>query len=400
MILRFATCELDTGRLSLTCDGQVIAVEPQVFDLIRLLAENPDRLVTKDEIIAVVLNGRIVSEGAISARIASARKVVGDNGNDQKIIRTIQRRGLQMVAPVTRHHTGQDENQPLAPAAGAAAHSRIRYVSGQAGMRLAYMVQGEGTPVVRIDAPGWNIESERSSPIWRDTADWLSDHHRQLRFSFLWPEVTNGDPAPIDFNALAKDVETVADAAGFDRFAIITESGGIHAGLRFAARHPERVSRMVIHGGYVEGRSRRTGTESTQDIFRHLIDQGWQKETAHIGASFMMAYFPEGPLDAIVDGARIFQEAVPRETELLLRDAINTVDNGPLLSQVTCPVLVVHARHDAVHPVSEARKLAEGLPDAELWILDTANSLQLAHHPLWEDYKAGLLEFLGRDTAD
>ena len=73
-------------------------VAPQVFDLLQLLAENPDRVVTRDEIIEGVWGGRIVSESAISARIASARKAVGDSGKSQSVIRTVQRRGLQFVA--------------------------------------------------------------------------------------------------------------------------------------------------------------------------------------------------------------------------------------------------------------------------------------------------------------
>lgn len=154
---------------------------------------------------------------------------------------------------------------------------------------------------------------------------------------------------------------------------------------------------MVIHGGYVQGRSRRTGTDSAEDVFRHLIDQGWQKETAQIGAAFMLPYFPEGPIEAISEGAKIFQDAVSRETELAMRDLMNEIDSSEFLPKVTCPVLVIHGRHDTVHPVSEARKLAEGLPDAELWIMETANHLPVAGHPLWEEYFSGLLEFLLRD---
>ena len=112
MILRFANCELDLDRQCLIRDGQSIAVEPQVFDLVRLLAENSDRLVTRDEIVERVWDGRIVSDGAISARIASARKAVGDNGTDQKVIRTIQRRGLQMAVPVVIEDTAEQGSKP------------------------------------------------------------------------------------------------------------------------------------------------------------------------------------------------------------------------------------------------------------------------------------------------
>ena len=100
MIYRFTDCELDTASQRLRRGGSEIAIEPQVFDLLRLLVENPLRLVTRDEIVDVVWDGRIVSESAISARIAAARKAVGDDGKRQEVIRTHHRRGLEFVALV------------------------------------------------------------------------------------------------------------------------------------------------------------------------------------------------------------------------------------------------------------------------------------------------------------
>jgi DNA-binding winged helix-turn-helix (wHTH) protein/pimeloyl-ACP methyl ester carboxylesterase len=395
MILRFSDCELDTDRQLLSRGGQPVPVEPQVFDLIRLLAENPERLVTRDEIVEVVWGGRAVSESAISARIASARKAVGDDGKRQAVIRTVQRRGLQMAMPVAAGTLNKPELGSTRPVS--AASGRLRYVPGRGGERLAWMVHGEGSPVVRVDAAGWSIEGEQTSPVWRETAGWIGSHYRQLRYSTLNPGHCDDGPPRIDFDAMAEDIGTVAEAAGFERFAILTESGGVHHALPFAALNPGRVTRMVIHGGYVEGRARRSGTESTDDIFRHMIDKGWQADTAQIGAAFMLPYFPEGPFEAILDASRIFQAANTRDTELAIRDAVNNADCSGLLQQVTCPVLVVHGRHDAVHPVSEARRLVEGLPDAELWIMETANHLPVAGHRLWEEYTAGLLDFLARD---
>ena len=93
MILRFADCILDTDRRSLSRGGAQVAVQLQVFELIHLLVKNPERVVARDEIVQTVWDGRIVSESAISSRIASAREAVGDDGRRQAVIRTVQRRG-------------------------------------------------------------------------------------------------------------------------------------------------------------------------------------------------------------------------------------------------------------------------------------------------------------------
>ena len=95
MIYRFADCELDTERYELHACGVSKPVEPQVFDLLRYLVENRDRTITKEELYKAIWQERIVSESALSSRIKAARQAVGDNGHEQKIIRTLHGRGFQ-----------------------------------------------------------------------------------------------------------------------------------------------------------------------------------------------------------------------------------------------------------------------------------------------------------------
>ena len=100
MIYRFGGFELDVARVELRADGASCPVEPQVFALLALLVENRDRLVTKDEIIEKVWDGRIVSDAAVASRVKSARKAIGDDGKNQRLIRTVQRRGFRFVGDV------------------------------------------------------------------------------------------------------------------------------------------------------------------------------------------------------------------------------------------------------------------------------------------------------------
>lgn len=386
---RFANCILDDARLTLTRGGAPVALEPRVFDLIHLLVRNAGDLVTRDRLIEEVWQGRIVSESAISACIAAARRALGDDGKAQAVIRTVARRGLMLVAEVATSAPEPSLSEPPAIV------QRLRHLSGNHGESIVYAVNGTGPPLLRVDAPAWDIEAEWNTHCWRDATEALAQFYRVARFTRR--DFGKGhDGAPrIDYDAMAEELALVADAVGFDRFAIFSQSGGVHAALRFAARYPARVSRLVIAGGYVEGRSRRSGTEVADDAFRHLVAEGWRAEAEGIGAAFMLAYLPEGPLEAIMAAARNFQDSVSKETELALRDAINTVDNGPLLPQIRCPTLIVHARHDAVHPLSEARKLAAGIADAELLVLDTANHLPLPGNPSWDVFVSAFRDFLG-----
>ena len=103
MIYRFAHFELDVGRVELRAGGVAVAVEPQVFALLRFLIENRSRVVTKDEIVEKIWNGRFVSDSAISSRVKSARQVIGDDGRAQALIRTVHGIGFAFAADVTAH---------------------------------------------------------------------------------------------------------------------------------------------------------------------------------------------------------------------------------------------------------------------------------------------------------
>jgi DNA-binding winged helix-turn-helix (wHTH) protein len=109
MTFVFAGNELDPRRQELRRGGKVVHVEPQVFDLLTFLIRNHDRIVSKDEILDAVWDGRIVSEAALSSRINAARKAIGDNGNDQIFIRTFHKRGFRFVGEVTEVPDGGAE---------------------------------------------------------------------------------------------------------------------------------------------------------------------------------------------------------------------------------------------------------------------------------------------------
>jgi TolB-like protein len=104
----FADHTLDTDRRELRRSGEPIPVEPQVFDLLVFLLRNRDRVVSKDDLIAAVWGGRIVSDSTMTSRINAARKAVGDSGRDQKLIRTIARKGLRFVGAVRTPPSGTE----------------------------------------------------------------------------------------------------------------------------------------------------------------------------------------------------------------------------------------------------------------------------------------------------
>ena len=384
----FADCILDDATCVLMRAGVPVAVEPQVFDLLLLLAQNADRVVTKDEIIDAVWGGRIVSESAISARIAAARKAVGDDGKRQSVIRTVARRGLQMSAELTTK--APETGEQLATTAKT---QRIRYTKNARGHSVAYAVTGSGPPVVRVGYQLTHLEEEWTAKVDRPFFDRMSARHTLIRFDPAGVGLSEPAPVDVDLDTQAEDILAVADAAGVDQFAILTHSGGVLTGVRAAVRAPSRVTRLVIMGGYVDGRMRRH-SDPEPDAIRAMLAEGWDSKDSAFATAFMMTYFPEGPLDAVMDYVRITTTSCPRDQALQIRDAINSDSIAEYLAQVECPTLVVHSRYDGVHPLSEARKLATNIPNAELVVMETANLIPLPGQSEWPRMMQTVFDFL------
>ena len=108
MIYTFEDFSLDTDRQELLRGKNRIAVEPQVFDLLHYLVRNRDRVVSKDDLIAAVWKGRIISESTLTSRITAVRHAIADRAEDQRLLRTIARKGLRFIGEV------QEEKGPAA----------------------------------------------------------------------------------------------------------------------------------------------------------------------------------------------------------------------------------------------------------------------------------------------
>jgi DNA-binding winged helix-turn-helix (wHTH) protein len=100
LLCSFEEFSLDTARRELRRSGTLISLQPQVFDVLEYLIRNRERVVSKDDLLATVWDGRIVSESTVSTRINAARRAVGDNGEEQRLIRTTYGKGIRFVGAV------------------------------------------------------------------------------------------------------------------------------------------------------------------------------------------------------------------------------------------------------------------------------------------------------------
>src|SRR5262245_38158929 len=160
---------LDPARRVLRRGAELIEVEPQVFDLLLHLIRNRDRVVSKDDLLGTIWQGRIVADSTISSRIAAARRAVGDSADRPLLIRTIARRGIRFVGEVGEV-TGPEAAAPAMEVAramiGASPHQNVTFCRTGDGVNLAVATSGNGPPLVK--AANWlnHIEFDWQSPVW------------------------------------------------------------------------------------------------------------------------------------------------------------------------------------------------------------------------------------------
>src|SRR5262245_34425271 len=214
---QFGDYALDAGRRELKQRGALVAVEPQVFDLLVYLVQNRDRVVSKDDLLEAVWGGRIVSESTLTSRINAARKAVGDSGEQQAVIRTVARKGIRFVGAVRETDVLAATANHAAPAAGSLRQD-IHFCIAPDGVRIAYAEVGRGPPLVKT--ANWlnHLEYDWQSPVWKHLLHALAANHRLIRYDGRGNGLSDWEVADISFEAFVRDLESVVEATGLERF--------------------------------------------------------------------------------------------------------------------------------------------------------------------------------------
>lgn len=388
----FADCELDTLSHTFSCQGEPVSLEPQVFDLLHLLADRAGQLVSKDELVEVVWDGRIVSDATISARINAARSAVKDNGKDQRVIRTVARRGFEMVADVT--------SQAESIGGQSAERSQtIRYASSADGANIAWSSVGEGPPVLFASHHLSHLEQDWRSGLLRSIFDALAENHRLIRYDIRGSGLSDPIRPGDRFDQHVEDMRAVADAADLESFAIVAVLQAAAVATRFSRLHPERVSRLVIQNGYARGRAMRAEAvvEAENDPFITLLKSGgWGDPDNGFMRAWATMALPMASFDETTELIELIAHAGSAEDALVQRQIIDKLDVVEDLPHARAPTLVIHARMCPIHPVTEGRRVAAGIPGAEFVEIDSSNTFPIASDPTFHEIMANTLEFLDR----
>jgi len=277
----------------------------------------------------------------------------------------------------------------------------IRYTKSSDGARLAWTSIGAGPPLVR--ASNWltHLEYDLDSPVWRHWIRFYAAHFRCVRHDERGCGMSDWEVADLSFPRWIEDLEAVITAAQLDEpFALIGISQGASTAITYAVRHPERVSHLILYGGYARGWALRADEEGLRRYraIVELVQLGWGKDNPIFRHLFTSRFVPGGSDEQL----RWFSELCARTTTPAIASRLLAtradVDVRALLPQVRVPTLVLHARADEVTPLEESRYLASEIPGAELVLLESKNHVLLEHEPAWARFQQEVLRFTGRSA--
>lgn len=372
----FGTYRLHPARRELTTlGGRIVPLTPKAFDALCYLVEHPGAPVAKKALMKVLWPNVIVDENTLSQAISAVRHALGDKAQSPHYIATLPGRGFQFVAPV-RAHEGSVTAAPAGASRTGSPRQTIRFCTTPDGVRLAYAISGEGSPLVRASHWLTHLEYDWESPIYRHLLHGLSSRHQLIRYDHRGNGLSDWDVPELSLDTFVTDLETVVDASGVQRFALLGMSMSVAVATAYAVRHPQRVSHLILHGGYASP----FGSPEDAEAIARLFREGWGRSNPAVRQMMTTTLIPDSTLEEQQALNELQGLCASPENAGRITMAIFSMNVESLLSRIEVPTLVTHSRGDSV-PLECGRRLAAAIPGARFVVLESRNHALLEHDP-------------------
>jgi pimeloyl-ACP methyl ester carboxylesterase len=279
----------------------------------------------------------------------------------------------------------------------------IHFCQTRDGVQLAYSQMGQGRPLVKTGNWMTHLEFDFETPIWRPLYGELSRNHTFIRYDARGNGLSDREVPEVSFEDFVDDLEAVVDAAGIDRFALLGISQGCAVSIAYAVRHPDRVSHLILFGGYAVGWKKRARTEAEKEAGEAMLTLmriGWGQENPAFRQMFTSQFIP-GATKEQADWFNELQRISSSPADAVRNFLANgEVDVTSLLSQVKVPTLVMHSRQEARVPFEAGRRMAAGIPGARFVPLESRNHLILENEPAFARFLEEIRSFLDPNIRD
>jgi pimeloyl-ACP methyl ester carboxylesterase len=279
----------------------------------------------------------------------------------------------------------------------------IRFCTAPDGVKLAVGSYGGGPPLVRAATWLTHVEHDATNPLTRHWCEELSRSNRYVVYDGRGCGLSDRDPRDVSPDAWLSDLETVVDGMGLARFPLLGMSMGAPIAVAYAVKHPERVSRLLLFGGfhraYFSAKNPDPRVLEEADVLLKSARLGWGTGNAALRQVFVAKFLgeaTEAQRQAFDERQRLTSS--PEMAERYLR-AMFALDVKDLAPRVSCPTLVFHCRGDQLIFFEQGRKLAALLPGARFVPLESKNHIPFADEPAWHTFVAEARAFLAAEGA-
>jgi pimeloyl-ACP methyl ester carboxylesterase/DNA-binding CsgD family transcriptional regulator len=276
----------------------------------------------------------------------------------------------------------------------------IRFARSADGVGIAYARHGTGPPLLIDSCWLSHLQFDWQSPVWRHYLDELGKIATVIRYDERGHGLSDRAVTDHSLEARVSDLEAVADDAGLDRFALLAMAQGGPVAIEYAARHPERLTRLIFYGSHPGTKAPSTPEEI--ELFaamQALIKVGWARPTSEFRRVFTSLMIPGATEEQMRWVDDLQRMAVDAETALLARAQRQVTDSSARMSELDLPTLVIHSRGDQMQEFQRARELAAGIRGARLVALESDNHIVLADEPAWPVFLREVTEFLAADRS-
>jgi pimeloyl-ACP methyl ester carboxylesterase/DNA-binding CsgD family transcriptional regulator len=262
---------------------------------------------------------------------------------------------------------------------------------------------GRGPPLLRTAHWLSHVEQDARSPVWIHWLEALSQGHTYIRYDQRGCGLSDRSPPSNSFEAWIEDLEAVVEAQGLKRFQLFGMSQGGAIAIAYAARHPERVSRLVLFGAYAKGVLRREVSEQVREeaeTLIKLIRLGWGRDNPAFRQVFTSQFIPDGTREQHQWFNDLERISASPENAASIVEALYQIDVSTDAARLDVPTLVMHSRNDARVPFEEGRQLAATIPSARFIPLDSRNHVLLPDEPAWKQFLDEFRSFLKDADSD
>lgn len=278
----------------------------------------------------------------------------------------------------------------------------IHFCIAPGNVRIAYATSGTGPPLVKTAHWLTHLEYDWDSPVWRHWLTALSSRHTLIRYDQRGCGLSDRTVADFSHQAQVADLEAVVDQLGLTRFPLLGLSGSGAVAVRYALRHPDRVTQLILYGCYLRGRFRRPGTRPKEEAaaLQNIMQVGWGRDNPAFRQVYTTLFMPDGTPEQIRWFNELQRVSTSADTAVRLSAASWDSDLSEAAAQLSVPTLVLHAREDAVVPFEEGRLLATRIPSARFVPLASKNHLLLPQEPAWSQFVSDVHDFLQPSAPD